>query len=262
MSTFDAEDADAEYYEAIKGEDEVSVTKKADKKESEIHQHGQVMYKLPLFLLNEFYRLASAINMDQSDVQLLFNNDNDDENTQGNPDSDYTYFFNEVIRKIERMEHEGNNHGNRYLQNDEDYLNEEKAKKQQMIKKQEKILNSKTSKFQENVNSELQKVLSAQVNDMEALNKSEKKKSNEFNRLLQKYYREKKQNKIYEDFVQTQNKKIDILAEHIEKLMKTLKIESSKRMKALDDLNNTKKEETGMHDKIVKMQRMHGAQEK
>jgi len=245
---------------------------------------GEVYYKLPVFLLNEFYRLASALQMDQSDIQLLFNPEDENEHEEksapvGNPESDYSYFMNEVIRKIERIQHEGGGKKKKSHNNDEEEdeeMNEEKHKKLQLIKKQEKALSKKSLKLQENINSELQKIIHSQQeqekgssgghghggDELEMIQKQESKKMNQFNRLLTKYYREKKQNKIYEEFISTQNKKIDLLVEHIEKLMKSLKIESNKKLKILEELNVKRKEESGLQEKIAKQQRMQGAHEK
>lgn len=263
MSIASYGDDEEEDYNALKDEvDEEEKPVPSSSKHNNVHSFtndDHVIYKLPLFLLNEFYRLSSVLNMDQSDIQLLFGAG--DEDHKGNPETDYSYFMNEVIRKIERIQHEGNR-GNKYQENDEEYLEEEKLKKQQAIKKQEKQLSAKTAQLQENIHSELKKIMGNPAEDMEELNKRSEKKSNQFNKLLQKYYREKKQNKILEEFIETQNKKIAILAEHIEKLMRTLKIESGKKMHALEELQDKKKEESGLQETINKNARIQTAHEK
>jgi hypothetical protein len=79
-------------------------------------------------------------------------------------------------------------------------------------------------------------------------------------KLYVKFNKEKEQRYVLETFIESQNKKITVLVQHIEKLMKNIKIESSKRIKALEDNRNVQKEEFKWQEKLNKMQRFNNAQ--
>jgi len=80
--------------------------------------------------------------------------------------------------------------------------------------------------------------------------------------LFKKLNSEKQQRLVLEKFVESQNKKIKLLILHIEKLMKTLKIESNKTMRSLETNRLLKMEEASLHMKIEKQVKVVAAQNK
>jgi hypothetical protein len=80
--------------------------------------------------------------------------------------------------------------------------------------------------------------------------------------LFKKLNSEKQQRSVLEKFVESQNKKIKLLILHIEKLMKTLKIESNKTMRSLETNRQLKLEEANLQMKIEKQVKIIAAQNK
>lgn len=77
-----------------------------------------------------------------------------------------------------------------------------------------------------------------------------------YKRLAAKMQKEKSHQAVLEDFAQSQNKKITVLVDHIEKLMKALKIENTKRLKMADESRRLQKEGDGLRAKLEKQLRI------
>ena len=87
------------------------------------------------------------------------------------------------------------------------------------------------------------------IEDLDMLRKRNSK-------LSDKVRKEKLHREALETFVEAQNKKIGILVDHVEKLMKALKIESSKSMKASDTNRKITKEKNSLLQKIEKQDKV------
>lgn len=83
-----------------------------------------------------------------------------------------------------------------------------------------------------------------------------------YKRLAGKLQKEKSQHSVLEDFIQSQNKKITVLVDHVEKLMKALKIESAKRLKIIEESRKNEKEDGALQAKIDRQQRIIATQQR
>jgi hypothetical protein len=79
-------------------------------------------------------------------------------------------------------------------------------------------------------------------------------------KLMTNLKKEKEQRSVMEDFIASQNKKIKILVEHIEKLMKALKIESAAKVRGLDDNRVMQKEQVVLKTRLEKQDRVMATQ--
>lgn len=104
----------------------------------------------------------------------------------------------------------------------------------------------------------LEDELRLSLQSMDNLQMLKNKNSN----LFKKLNSEKQQRIVLEKFVESQNKKIKLLILHIEKLMKTLKIESNKTMRSLETNRQLKLEEANLQMKIEKQVKIIAAQNK
>lgn len=104
----------------------------------------------------------------------------------------------------------------------------------------------------------LEDELRLSLQSMDNLQMLKNKNSN----LFKKLNSEKQQRLVLEKFVESQNKKIKLLILHIEKLMKTLKIESNKTMRSLETNRQLKLEEANLQMKIEKQVKIIAAQNK
>lgn len=75
-------------------------------------------------------------------------------------------------------------------------------------------------------------------------------------KLTETLRREREQKIVLDQFIESQNKKIEILADHIEKLMKAIKIESSNRMKSLECNREQRKELADLKLRLEKKQKV------
>lgn len=137
--------------------------------------------------------------------------------------------FNEITNKIERLTHESSNRSTENSPNiKKDKFNEEK------------VLSKKAKTLEDELRVSLQ--------SFDNLNLLKSKSET----LLKKVNKEKQQRQVLEKFIESQNKKISLLVTHIEKLMKTLKIESNKNMRSLETNRQFKTEEANLHSKLNK----------
>lgn len=79
-------------------------------------------------------------------------------------------------------------------------------------------------------------------------------------KLMNNIKKEKEQRSILEDFIASQNKKIKLLIEHVEKLMKAIKIESANKIKACDESRALLKKQKELEDKIEKQEKIMATQ--
>lgn len=210
---------------------------------------------LPMVMVQEFQRLASTVNIDYYDFQELLGLSS--EGAQDITTSSFSYFISEVIRKIVRLQSQPHGGGG----GDGDYEYDEtevhRKKKKDQIKKHEKKLLSKVTLLDEDI----QKHLTVINQQQQGINnhKNENKMINQ-SKLMKNYYKEKQQKHILEEFIESQNKKIKILIIHIEKLVKTLKIESNKKIKISEEYHILRKEEIQLKDTIHKQNQIHSIQ--
>lgn len=77
-----------------------------------------------------------------------------------------------------------------------------------------------------------------------------------YKRLAVKLQKQKSQQGVLEEFVQSQNKKIAVLVDHVDKLMKAVKLENTKRMKVIDDARKMQREEDALRSKIERQSKV------
>lgn len=179
------------------------------------------MSEIPMTIRTELFRLSSIL-----DVDCYYDiNDISEE--------DYNDLFDVVIRSVERLKYESQNQ------------TAEKPKDSSAVDK-------KLMKKAKTLEDELRLSLNI-VEDVGALKVKNIK-------LMSNLKKEKEQRSVMEDFIASQNKKIKILVEHIEKLMKALKIESAAKVRGLDDNRALHKEQVILTTKLEKQDRVMATQ--
>ena len=123
--------------------------------------------------------------------------------------------------------------------------------RQKLVKKTQQ-LSKKSLKLQENIRTSLTELTQKAF--------IEDPWKTKFKRLLKKYRRERDEKEAYEAFIQQQNKKVKVLAEHVDKLMKALKIENNKKIQVLAQFGHHKKEYKQLELKSDKLSRVCAAQ--
>jgi hypothetical protein len=126
--------------------------------------------------------------------------------------------------------------------------NSDKLKYSSSLSTKEQKLVKQTQAFGQEVNQDIEKA-------DEGLGYAEK-----INRLHQKFQKEKDQRKVLETFIQAQNKKIKVLVDHVEKLMKAIKIESNKRIQIVEETRRMSNEQSLIQLKTEKMERINTLQ--
>jgi hypothetical protein len=185
---------------------------------------------VPLFLQTELERLATSL-----DVTYTIG----DEASE----NEYLYFLDEVVTKIETLQEEVH-------QSKQQIVTQANNSNGQRYSLEELKFLAKTQQFETNV----QKTIAQAESSVGTAEKLQK--------LTQKYHKERDQRKTLETFVQAQNKKIQILAEHIEKLMKSIRIETNKRLRCVEENRKLTKEQNGYLVKIEKQVKIQVAQHK
>ncbi|RYH24380.1 hypothetical protein EON65_16795 [archaeon] len=159
--------------------------------------------------------------------------------TENSQEDDYMMVLEEAISKIQRL----SSSASEQAQQLEQMKTAKKSKKDHVILE-------KSKKVEDELLNTLQQV--------EGRNEWYEK----YKRLGNKLKKERAQNSVLEEFVQGQNKKIAVLVDHTEKLMKALKLENTKRMKTLDETRKIQKEELTLREKIDKQARVNQAQQR
>ena len=178
-------------------------------------------FEVTMSMKTELCRLASALNVDCDNPYEL---------------SEYSFFdiLESSVRAVERLKYD---------------LETNAPKAEKVVKPliQKKILNKAKT-----LEDELRLSLNI-VEDVGALKEKNLK-------LMNNIKKEKEQRSILEDFIASQNKKIKLLIEHIEKLMKALKIESANKIKSCDENRALLKKQRELEEKIEKQERIMATQ--
>lgn len=159
--------------------------------------------------------------------------------TENSQEDDYVMVLEEAISKIQRLSSSASEQAQQL----------ESIKTAKKSKKDNAIL-EKSRKVEDELLNTLQEV--------EGRNEWYEK----YKKLGNKLKKERAQNSVLEEFVQGQNKKIAVLVDHTEKLMKALKLENTKRMKMLDEARKSQKEELKLREKIDRQARVSQAQQR
>lgn len=186
---------------------------------------------IPIFLQTELERLANAIGVD-------FNIGDD------SGESEYLYFMDQLVTKTESF----HDHIESLQERLNQRTNSDKSKYSSSLSTKEQKLVKQTQAFGQEVNQDIEKA-------DEGLGYAEK-----INRLHQKFRKEKDQRKVLETFIQAQNKKIKVLVDHVEKLMKAIKIESNKRIQIVEETRRMSNEQSLIQLKTEKMERINTLQ--
>jgi hypothetical protein len=205
--------------------------------------HGGHDIHLPSIVINEFQRLATALNLDYTDTEELLGLSGVGE--QDISSSNLSYFMNEIIRKVDRLQHQQTFQ----TEYDDDYDEKEskKKKKKAEINKKEQVLLKKASKLDEDIHFYITTMKEQNPQDQ---SRAEGKFSQQ--KLMKNYFKEKEQKKLLQEFVESQNKKIKVLVGHVEKLMKALKTATNKKLKLSEEYHLLQKEGEVLKQKIDK----------
>jgi hypothetical protein len=171
-------------------------------------------------LHKDLLRLAKAVGLDS----FLTDNNHED---------DYSVVVEEAISRIECLSSSAV----------EQAVDLQRIKRENMFK-QDQIIFDKSKQFEE----ELRNAISTVENRGGWQEK--------YKRLIVKIRKEKSQNKVLEEFVQSQNKKIAVLVDHVDKLMRAIKLESAKRMKLIDENRKLRQQEEVSQNRIDKQSRI------
>jgi hypothetical protein len=186
---------------------------------------------IPIFLQTELERLANACG-----VQFNIGDDAGE--------SEYLYFMDQLVTKAEITES--------HIESLQEKLNQrenpDKSKYSTTLSIKEQKLVKQTQAFGQEVNQDIKKA-------DEGLGYAEK-----INRLHQKFQKEKDQRKVLETFIQAQNKKIKVLVDHVEKLMKAIKIESNKRIQIVEQSRQMANEQNLIQLRTEKQERINTLQ--
>lgn len=188
---------------------------------------------IPLFLQTELERLAAAVGVEY--------NISDDSG-----ESEYLFFMDQLTTKVENSKDQIEELEAK-LQRQKEASENRKGYSQALSAKELKLL-KQTAAFEQEVHEEIEKA-------DEGLGYAEK-----INRLHQKFQKEKDQRKVLESYIQAQNKKIKVLVDHVEKLMKAVKIESNKRIHLIDENRRLGQEQSSVQLKADKQQRINTVQ--
>jgi hypothetical protein len=174
---------------------------------------------IPMSVKSELFRLSSVLNLDESEVQS---------------ERDCLRLIASAIRSIERSKSEGKGESKKTLHRREPDGDVEEGTRQ------EKKLAAKAKLLEDDLRVSLKT-----FDDAATL----KLKISQVQAQLRK---EREQRAVFEKFIESQNKKIMILISHVDKLMKALKRESGKTIKALESNRLLEKEVYALNQKIEK----------
>lgn len=198
-----------------------------------MNQEGRPVH-IPLFLQSELERLASALNLD-------FNIGDE------SGEAEYLYLLDRIITKVEDGQEKQEKIGRGDLKR---APKTEPSRESQTFSREEQKLLRKTMTFESDISRSIAKA-------DEGLGYQEK-----INRINMKFQKEKEQKKVLETYIKAQDKKLKVLIEHVEKLMKMIKIESSKRLRCSEENLRLQKEGAATQQRIDKQARINGAQHK
>jgi hypothetical protein len=174
---------------------------------------------IPMSVKSELFRLSSVLNLDESEVQS---------------ERDCLRLIASAIRSIERSKSEGKGDSKKALHRREPVGDVEEGTRQ------EKKLAAKAKLLEDDLR------VSLKTFDDAATLKSK------ISQVQAQLRKEREQRTVFEKFIESQNKKIMILITHVDKLMKALKRESGKTIKALEGNRLLEKEVYALNQKIEK----------
>jgi hypothetical protein len=174
---------------------------------------------IPMSVKSELFRLSSILNLDESEVQS---------------ERDCLRLIASAIRSIERSKSEGKGDSKKTLHRREPEADVEEGTRQ------EKKLAAKAKLLEDDLR------VSLKTFDDAATLKSK------ISQVQAQLRKEREQRTVFEKFIESQNKKIMILISHVDKLMKALKRESGKTIKALEGNRLLEKEVYALNQKIEK----------
>lgn len=187
---------------------------------------------IPLFLQTELERLATACGVD-------FNISDD------SGESEYLYFMDKLVTSVEVSHQQIETLQMKIEQRD---ASPDKNKYSTKLSAKEQKLMKQTQAFGQEINEDIEKA-------DEGSGYAEK-----MNRFKQKFQKEKDERKVLETFIQAQNKKIKVLVDHVEKLMKAIKIESNKRIQLVEEIRRKTTEQTAIVLRAEKQERINTLQ--
>lgn len=173
-------------------------------------------FNMPESIKSELLRLVSVLGLDDVDVES---------------ESDCLALIDRSIRSVERLQSE--HKSTRLSHKEEGYGSEGGTKREKKIAEKAK-----------NLEDDLRISLKT-FDDASVL-------KNKVSQLMSQVKKERGQRAVLEKFIETQNKKIVILVTHVDKLMKALKRESGKTIKALEQNRQQEKDAFGLSVKIEK----------
>jgi hypothetical protein len=168
---------------------------------------------IPMSIKSELYRLSSLLDLDENDVQS---------------ERDCVQLLARAIRSIERIKSEGKQNSGR------------NADSATGASRQENKIAAKAKSLEDDLRISLKT-----FDDVTSLKAK-------ITQLQGQVRKEKEQRIVFEKFIESQNKKIMILISHVDKLMKALKRESGKTIKALESNRIQEKEMFGLNQKVEK----------
>lgn len=175
---------------------------------------------IPMSIKSELYRLSSALNLDECEVDT---------------ERECINLIATAIRSIERIKSERT--VNTGKGRDRETVTEEGTSQEKKLAAKAKILEDDLR-------------VSLKTFDDAATLKSK------ITQLQSQLRKEREQRTVFEKFIESQNKKIMILISHVDKLMKALKRESGKTIKALESNRQLEKELVGLHQKVEKQSKV------
>lgn len=189
---------------------------------------------VPYFLQAELERLANSLNIDFSI--------GDDSG-----EAEYLHLLDKIVTTVESTKSEVEQLKEvRQTENS----NTHKTRRGDQLSAEEKKLLKQTEAFEANISKSI-------VKADEGLGYQEK-----INRMNQKFLKERDQRKVLETYIQAQDKKVKVLVDHVEKLMKAIKIESNKRLQVVEESRRIVREQTSVQLQAEKQQRVNATQHK
>jgi hypothetical protein len=174
---------------------------------------------IPMSVKSELYRLSSLLDLDENEVQS---------------ERDCVQLLGRAIRSIERIKSEGKHSSGK---------NTESGSGQGASRQENKIA-AKAKSLEDDLRISLKT-----FDDVTSLKAK-------ITQLQGQVRKEKEQRIVFEKFIESQNKKIMILISHVDKLMKALKRESGKTIKALESNRIQEKEMYGLNQKVEKQSKV------
>ncbi len=227
--------------------------------EDENGDDGEDQCNLPLSIRNELTRLSAVIGF--TAIQL-------------SSESDITHFLEETRLKVEKLRYASISEKSQGSEEQDSNMNYSPGGTR---KKPSKLRNKLRAAHEQdepdvdstghNISSKIGKLSKKAQRLEESIKESFKKIKppssdweTRYRKMVNKYRKEKDERMAYEEFIKVQNRKVRVLVDHVEKLMKAIKYENGKRMQLYDDFTNYKKNHQKLEAKFDKQNRYIAAQ--